>query len=147
MPNFSQVHLIGHLGRDPETRTLPDGTSVVGFSLATTAKRRGEDVTTWWSCSLFGKRGETLAKYLHKGDPVHVWGEPSLRSYTAQDGTARTALECRCDGFSFVGGGRGGGQSADAPQSRTAASAAPSKPAAPLDDDIPFDLFQRRLIA
>lgn len=64
MPNFSQVQLIGHLGREPETRSLQSGDTVTNFSLATNVKRNQDDITTWWNCSMFGKRGLTLAQYL-----------------------------------------------------------------------------------
>ena len=87
MPSFASVTLIGHLGRDCDERSMPDGTAVTKFSLATSRKRRDGEVTTWWNCVLFGKRGETLAQYLHKGDPVLIQGEPYLRAYTAKDGS------------------------------------------------------------
>ena len=93
MPNFATVTLIGHLGRDPESKYTPDGTAVVNFSVATTRKRRDAEVTTWWRCALFGRRAETFAQYLHKGDPVLIQGEPYQRSYTAKDGSAGVSLE------------------------------------------------------
>ena len=104
MPNFATVTLIGHLGRDPESKYTPDGTAVVNFSVATSRKRRDGEVTTWWRCAIFGKRGETLAQYLHKGDPVLIHGEPYLRTYTTQDGTERHSLEVDVKDWAFVGG-------------------------------------------
>ena len=104
MPNFATVTLIGHLGRDPESKYTPDGTAVVNFSVATSRKRRDGEVTTWWRCAIFGKRGETLAQYLHKGDPVLIQGDPYLRTYTASDGTERHSLEVDVKDWTFVGG-------------------------------------------
>lgn len=143
MPNFSQVQLIGHLGREPETRSLQSGDTVTNFSLATNVKRNQDDITTWWNCSMFGKRGLTLAQYLRKGDAVHVWGEPTMRAYTAKDGTKQTTLEVRCDGFSFLGrsdGAQGASGGAGSTRQPSNAQNAPSgPPAAPeYDDDIPF---------
>ena len=142
MPNFAQVHLMGHLGRDPEQKTLPSGDSLVTFSVATSRKRRDEEATTWWNCTLFGKRGETAARYLRKGDPVHVWGEPVLRPYTARDGSQKAALEVTVDGFTFLRG-KDSDQSPQeprgapaAPRDRGQASSGAQAPA--FDEDIPF---------
>ncbi len=130
MPNFSTVTLIGHLGRDAELKSTPDGSAVANFSIATTRKRRDSEVTTWWRCALFGKRAETFAQYLHKGDPVLIQGEPYQRSYTAKDGSERTSLEVDVKDWAFVGS-KGATYQQDAPQ-------AVAKPADDFDDDIPF---------
>ena len=140
MANFASVTLIGHLGRDVDTKFLSDGTLVANFSIATSRKRKDGEVSTWWRCVLFGKRGEALAQYLHKGDPVLIQGEPYLRSYTAQDGTERQSLECDVSEWAFVSskGDRQAGSGYASPQA--------SKPKAdfqaPVDDgfgdDIPF---------
>lgn len=140
MANFASVTLIGHLGRNVDTKFLPDGTAVANFSIATSRKRKDGEVSTWWRCVLFGKRGEALAQYLHKGDPVLIQGEPYLRSYTAQDGTERQSLECDVREWAFVSskGDRQAGSGYASPQA--------SKPKAdfqaPVDDgfgdDIPF---------
>ena len=105
MPNFASVTLIGHLGRDPETRYTPSNTSVTSFSLATSRKDgQGQETTTWWRCTCFGKRGDVIAQYFRKGDPILVQGEPSLREYSGKDGQARTSLEVIVNDFSFIKG-------------------------------------------
>ena len=103
MPNFASVTIVGHLGADVSVKSLPSGDSVANFSIATTRKRRDAEVTTWWRCALFGKRAETFAEYLHKGDPVLIQGEPYQRSYTAKDGSAGVALEVDVKDWAFVG--------------------------------------------
>lgn len=140
MANFASVTLIGHLGREVDLKSLPDGTIVANFSLATSRKRGGNEVSTWWRCALFGKRGEALAQYLHKGDPVLIQGEPYLRSYTANDGTERQSLECDVREWAFVsskGERQDGGGYAAPPASRHKVDFQ-----APVDDgfgdDIPF---------
>ena len=134
MPNFATVTLIGHLGRDPESKYTPDGTAVVNFSVATTRKRRDAEVTTWWRCALFGKRAETFAEYLHKGDPVLIQGEPYQRSYTAKDGSAGVSLEVDVKDWAFVGS-KGATYQQESPQSAPAQSA----PSAWDDsEDLPF---------
>lgn len=104
MPNHASVTLAGHLGKDPQTRHTPAGESVTSFSLATTInKKRDTERTTWWNCSAWGKRGEVIAQYLRKGDPILVTGEPSLRKYQTQDGRDGVSLEVNVQGFSFLG--------------------------------------------
>ncbi len=140
MSNFASVTLIGHLGRDVELKSLSDGTSVANFSLATSRKRRDSETSTWWRCALFGKRGEALAQYLHKGDPVLIQGEPYLRTYTDKEGSERQSLECDVKEWAFVSskGDRQESGGYTAPQ----ASRPKVDAQAPVDDgfgdDIPF---------
>lgn len=134
MPNFASVTIVGHLGADVSVKSLPSGDSVANFSIATTRKRRDAEVTTWWRCALFGKRAETFAEYLHKGDPVLIQGEPYQRSYTAKDGSAGVSLEVDVKDWAFVGS-KGETYQQESPQSAPAQSA----PSAWDDsEDIPF---------
>ncbi len=138
MASFASVVLIGHLGRDVDTKFLSDGTLVANFSIATSRKRKDGEVTTWWRCVLFGKRGEALAQYLHKGDPVLIQGEPYLRTYTDKEGSERQSLECDVKEWAFVsskGGQSGGGYAA--PQA-SKQKADPQTPVDDFDDSIPF---------
>lgn len=138
MPNYASITLIGHIGRDVETKFLASGTLVANFSLAHTRKRKEGDVTTWYRCALFGARAEALAKYLGKGDPVLIQGEPYLRTYTANDGTERTSLEVDVREWAFVGSkGQGHETGGDYQTAQRTAPAKP-KPVDDFDDDIPF---------
>ena len=140
MANFASVTLVGHLGADVSIKSLLSGDSIANFSIATSRKRKGDEVTTWWRCALFGKRGEALAQYLHKGDPVLIQGEPYLRQYTDKQGNERQSLECDVKEWAFVSskGERqeGGGYAAPAQSKPKADPQAPS--ANDFDDDIPF---------
>lgn len=145
MPNHASVTLVGHIGHTPETRHTQSGDSVTSFSLATTVNRkRDNELTTWWRCTAWGKRGETIAQYLKKGDPILVQGEPSLRPYQTKDGRDGMSLEVNVQGFTFLG--KGDAQSQQEPRSASSAprdrgQAAPGPQTAsdaPFDDDIPF---------
>lgn len=134
MPNYASVTLVGHLGKDPVTKSLPSGDSVTSFSIATSRKRKDEEHTTWWNCSLFGKRGETLAQYLKKGDPVLIHGEPFLRQYSSANGDGQS-LDVVVNDFAFIGAK--GAQSAPVSHAPVSGSRqAPSMTA--MDEDIPF---------
>lgn len=145
MPNYATTTLIGHLGRDPELKRTQDGTAVASFSIATSRKRRDEDLTTWWRCSLFGRRAEVLCQYLKKGDPVLVTGEPYMRPWRTNDGVEKQSMEVFVSDFAFVGGkdtaqasqeprrGDSGGNGYQPSAHRSQTPQAPD-----FDDDIPF---------
>ena len=140
MANYASVTLVGHLGRDVDLKYLADGTAVANFSLATSRKRKDGEVSTWWRCVLFGKRGEAIAQYLHKGDPVLIQGEPYLRSYTAKDGSERQSLECDVKEWAFVSS-KGGSPAMDKYEQQIANRQkvdAQAPVANDFDDDIPF---------
>lgn len=130
------ISVAGQLGKDAEIRYLPNGDPVAQFSVADS---QGKDRSTiWWRCSLFGKRAESLAPYLTKGQAVTVSGSVTEREYTDKDGTQKKAQEIRVSDVALQGGKR---DAAPAPRQ----APAPQRAAAPapsgfdeMDSDIPF---------
>lgn len=121
------ITLTGNLGRDAETRYLQDGTAVLSFSVADS---QGKDKPAiWWSCSMFGKRAESLSQYLIKGQQVTVAGQVTESEFTAKDGTPKKAFTVRVVDVALQGGKRDGG-AADAPQQTATAPASTSTPVA-----------------
>jgi single-strand DNA-binding protein len=162
MANFAQADLIGHLGKDPEIKYLPSGEQVASFSLPTSRKVKEEEITTWWRCTVWGKPAEVIQQYVSKGDPIQVSGEPMLRPYTDRDGIGRVSLELTVHRFTLLGARKDApvahpsqatrapnGQSGNPGQAQQAASAAMQAPSGgqPFDDDIPFDVWQRGMLA
>jgi single-strand DNA-binding protein len=147
-----QITIAGGLTRDAVLRRTGAGDPILGFSVGVSEGR--DKPSTYFDCSLFGKRGEALARYLKKGDPVLVHGEPYLRKYQTSDGRDGVSLDVVCSDFAFIGGkdaqnGRSGdsddrGASSHARTERTAQTGAQySRDAvqnnpADFDDDIPF---------
>jgi len=81
MPNKNLLEIIGHLGRDPETRNTSSGKSVTSFSVAVSNnykdQRTGEWVdkpSTWFKCTIWGDLGEEISNRYFKGDCIRVWG-------------------------------------------------------------------------
>lgn len=163
MAGINKVTLIGHLGADPETRYLPDGSQVANLRLATSEtwrdKTTGErqERTEWHRVSLFGKLAEIAAQYLAKGSQVYLEGSLRTRKWQAQDGSDHYSTEVTLSGPRAVlqmlgarhadGGARGasgsGAHHAQHPsQGQAAAHAAfqsgGQPAAAEFDDDIPF---------
>ena len=142
MASVNKAIIIGNLGRDPETRFLPNGDAVCNFSIATTEKwkdKSGEmkESTEWHRISAFGKTAEVCGEYLRKGSSVYIEGRIQTRKWTDKDGNDRYTTEIRCDRMQMLGGKSQG----DTPQREPAASKpAESKPAAGGFDDMPDDI-------
>ena len=145
MPSFNKIVIVGHLGRDPEIRYLPDGTAVCSFSVATSekSKRGGEtqDITTWFKINAWGKQGEACNQYLAKGSLAYIEGKLSLNEYTDKDGNKRTSLEVRANDVQFLdrkpqGDGRPADETEGALQH---AMRKQSVSKATEDDEIPFN--------
>ena len=145
---FNKVILMGNLTRDVETRTTPNGQSVSNFSIAVTRSWRDQngqtqEQTSFINCVAWGKVGEIIGQYVHKGSPLLVSGRIDQRSYEDKDGNKRQAVEVVVEDFNFVGGGRGddsGSSSAGAPRS---SSSSKSNDVVIEDiDDKPIDLSE-----
>ena len=86
---MNKVILMGRLTRDPEVRyTQGDNTSAVArFSLAVDRrfKKDGDQTADFINCVAFGKTGEFIEKYGHKGTKFVVEGRIQTGSYTNKD--------------------------------------------------------------
>jgi single-strand DNA-binding protein len=79
MPALNQVQLIGHLGKDPETRFTPTGKKVCQFTIAVNRTwRSGEgeekEATDWFNIEAWGRLGEVCQQYLSKGRLIYIGG-------------------------------------------------------------------------
>jgi len=103
---LNKVFIIGNLTRDPEKRSLPSGTPVANFSLATTRvykDRNGvrQEDTQYHNIVAFGPQAETIAQYMRKGSSILVEGRLQTRSWDAPDGTKKYRTEIIVDSFQF----------------------------------------------
>jgi len=158
MASVNKVILVGNLGKDPESRFLPDGGAVCNFSVATTDKwkdKSGEqqERTEWHRISTFSKLAEICGEYLKKGSQVYIEGRLQTRKWQDKEGNDKYTTEIVADRMQMLGS-RGGGGEPMARESRGpsegagAGGGAPAaKPAAKkgggasfddMDDDIPF---------
>jgi single-strand DNA-binding protein len=139
MASLNKVLLIGHLGRDPESRFMADGTAVCNISIATTESwkdKQGEkqEKTEWHRISFFGKLAEIAGQYLKKGSLVYVEGSLTTRKWTDKDGQEKYTTEIRANSMQMLGAK---GERQDPPAERPAVA----KPAGKIEDmesDIPF---------
>ena len=98
MLTVNRATLVGHIGRDPEIRTLQGGGKAASFSLATSEKwtdREGRpaEATEWHRVVVYGASVEIVEAILRKGDPVMVEGRIATRKYSDREGTERSVTE------------------------------------------------------
>ena len=98
MLTVNRATLVGHAGRDPEIRTLPNGGKAATFSLATAEKwtdREGKpaEATDWHRIVVYGAAVGIVGTMLRKGDPVMVEGRIATRQYRDRDDNDRTVTE------------------------------------------------------
>ena len=122
---INKVILVGNLGNDPETRSMPNGSAVTNISIATTEswkdKNSGQqqERTEWHRIVFFNRLAEIAGQYLKKGSSVYIEG--ALRTNQGEtDGQKHSTTEIianemqmlggRGDGGGNTGGGNGGGR-------------------------------------
>ncbi|HWU98237.1 MAG TPA: single-stranded DNA-binding protein [Oxalicibacterium sp.] len=159
MASVNKVIIVGNLGRDPETRYMPNGEAVTNIAVATTEswkdKNSGDkkEVTEWHRITFYRKLAEIAGQYLKKGSSVYIEGRLQTRKWTDKENIERYTTEIIADTMQMLGGrpGAGGGSasmdddygSAPAPRQSAPAARPAAKPAAAsnfsdMDDDIPF---------
>ena len=153
--SVNKVILVGRLGRDPETRYMPNGDAITNFSLATDEQwrdRNGERQTRteWHNVSLYGKLGEIANQYLRKGSQVFIEGKIQSRKYTDKDGIERMAYNIIGNEMKMLGNRNDGSDSGNnnaapptsnpppAPRRQPPQQTPTTPPIDDIDDDIPF---------
>lgn len=116
MRGVNKVILVGTLGRDPETKTFPNGGSLTQFSIATseawTDKTSGErkEQTEWHRIVLHNRLGEIAQQFLRKGSKVYIEGSLRTRQWTDQNGQERYTTEIRGEQMQMLDGRQQGEQ-------------------------------------
>jgi single-strand DNA-binding protein len=116
MRGVNKVILVGTLGKDPETKTFPNGGSVTQFSIATSEnwvdKNTGErkESTEWHRIVLNNRLGEIAQQYLRKGSKVYIEGSLRTRQWTDQNGQTQYTTEIRGDQMQMLDSQRQDGQ-------------------------------------
>ena len=137
--SVNKVILVGNLGRDPEIRTMQDGSKIASFSVATTeswkSRDSGErqDRTEWHRVVVFNPAlADIVEKYVHKGSKVYLEGQLQTRKWQDQSGAERYTTEVVLSRFRgdlvLLDGRVDGATPFDAPMADSVA----------FDDDIPF---------
>ena len=140
MAGVNKVIIVGRLGADPELKNLPNGNSVVNFSLATSESytdKGGQKVekTEWHRVSFFDRPAEIIHEYCRKGSQLYVEGSLQTRKWQDKDGNDRYTTEIKGRNFTLLGGRNSGGEGGSG-------GGGSSRPAADDNfgdmDDVPF---------
>lgn len=156
MASVNRATVLGNLGRDPETRYMPDGTAVTNLSVATTHswkdKATGDkkEETEWHRVVLYGRVAEIAGEYLTKGAAVYIEGRIRTREWE-KDGQRRFTTEIVADQMQMLGKRESNADQASAaePKSEPAKKEVAPPPGAKrkgtgqpafddMEDDIPF---------
>lgn len=140
MAGINKVIIVGHLGNDPEMRSMPNGEAVANISVATseawTDKNTGErrEVTEWHRIVFYRKLAEICGQYLKKGAQVYIEGRLRTRKWQDQNGQDRYTTEIQGDVMQMLGTRPQSTDGAHNPQPMPQQDASANA----FDDSIPF---------
>jgi single-strand DNA-binding protein len=138
MASVNKVILIGNLGKDPETRYMPNGDAVTNITVATTdawKDKSGEkqEKTEWHRVTFYRKLAEIVGEYLKKGSQVYIEGRLETKKWTDKEGIERYTTEIIASDMKMLGSKPG---AADSERTKTTTQSGTGFD--DLDSDIPF---------
>lgn len=95
--DLNLCQFIGRLGKDPETRMMPNGTAVVNLTLAVGDDYKDKyenrvEQTEWVRIVVFGKLADIVTAYCAKGSKIYISGKLKTRSWD-KDGVKQYSTE------------------------------------------------------
>jgi len=139
---MQQLIIAGNVGKDAVLRNTQGGDGVLGFSLAVD---NGKDAngnkrdTTWYDCSIWGKRATSLESHITKGSKLVLTGRPTVRVHEG-----KAYLGISVNELTFMGGGKGGDDSGQRNDDQQGSGyGAGGRPGSDMDDEIPFNMEWR----
>ena len=140
---INKVIIVGNLGADPDTKSMPSGNMVANFSVATSESWNDRDTgerqekTEWHRVVFFGRLAEIADQYLRKGSQVYIEGKLQTRKWQDENGNDRWTTEIKGDQLEMLGERMSSGtsQSNNMDQSTSKPNFTNDDE---FDDDIPF---------
>lgn len=153
--SVNKVILIGRLGKDPETRFMPNGEAVTNATLATSETWKDkagvkQEKTEWHNLTFYRRLAEVVGEYVKKGSMIYVEGKLQTRKWQDKEGKDRYTTEVICHEMTMLGSKPTGEhhEPAQRPAQQRPASQQAARPAQDqssgsrafdnFDDDIPF---------
>jgi single-strand DNA-binding protein len=149
--SVNKVILIGNLGKDPEVRVTPSGTTVANFTLATNERTKDnngqwQDRTEWHNLVAWQRTAEIAREYLRKGSKIYVEGSLRTRSWDDKNtGEKRYRTEVWINDLVLLtgrgeaeGAARAAGAGNNFDQRAPEHEPAPAHSTGITDEDIPF---------
>jgi single-strand DNA-binding protein len=94
----NKVQLIGHVGQEPEIKTLEGGRKLAKLTLATNEsyyndKKEKITDTQWHNLTAWGKTAEIIESFVNKGKEIMVEGKLTYNSWEDKNGEKRYSTE------------------------------------------------------
>ena len=107
----NRVQLIGHLGHDPEMKTIENGKKVARFTLATDESYKNSEgqkikETTWHNLIAWNGLADVADRFLKKGKQVAVEGRIVYRTFEDKKGVTKNMTEIVLDDLVLLGSGK-----------------------------------------
>ena len=106
MSGINKVILVGHIGKEPDLRILPDEVSVLSFPLVTSEMINRDGVKTeqteWHNIVMWRALAESAARLLKKGMLVYLEGKLRTRSFE-KDSLKKYTTEIIIDHYTMLG--------------------------------------------
>ncbi len=131
---MNKISATGRLGADCEIRYTASGDPIANFKLASDVGFGDKKTTNWFACTIFGKRGESIAPHLTKGLQVTVFGTLQLREWTTKKGAKQLSPDIHVDEIELQGGKKDTQEAAPRQQREQPSS----RNGAAFDDEVPF---------
>ena len=114
---MNKIMLVGRLVRDPEVRSMSNGSQAANFTVAVNRNfknKEGNYDADFLPCVAFRSQADFISKYFKKGSLIGIEGRVQTRNYDAQDGTKRYVTEVVVENIEFVGSKNDNGSSSNA---------------------------------
>lgn len=96
---MKQITIAGNIAKEGVSRRTQTGEPVMGFSVAVNDMRTKKAI--FFDCSMWGKRGDAIAKFLKKGTKVCVSGDFGVREHEG-----RTYMTINANEVTLMGDGK-----------------------------------------
>ena len=143
MANWNRFEAAGNITRDPELSVTKNGKTMLKFGLAVNERTAQREHANFFDCVIWGRYGETMQKYLHKGQKVAIAGSLHYESWSdPKTGYTRSRVEVYVRDIETLGPPPAKDPREYAPGQQMPMDAAPQQVPAPpaevYDEDIPF---------
>ena len=124
---LNKTYILGNLTKDPELKSLPNGTKVCNFSLATNrtfkdANGAKQENVEYHNVVMFARQAEVAGQYLKKGQSCLIEGRIQTRSWDDPNGGGKK-YRTEIIAESMQMGPKGGAYQGGAPSSQADDSA------------------------
>jgi single-strand DNA-binding protein len=136
--SLNRVILTGRLTGDPEVRATGSGLMVASFSIAVNEYVKGEEQTSFFNVTGFGKTAEILRDRAQKGTLVGLDGVLRQNRWETREGDKRSRVEIIAQRIQLFDRQKNGGSSAPASEGKENYDIPPNDDFLSGDEDIPF---------